>query len=73
MSRWTQVAAVLACCALFAACETDTPTTPTVDASACSAACDGTYNRCARACHVDDTICPEACTDAVADCTKRCG
>ena len=72
MSRWTRLALVLACCALFAGCKTETPTAPHLDASECSAACDAAYNKCARSCHVDDTICPEACTDAVATCHSHC-
>jgi len=72
MSRWTRLALVLACCALFFACKTETPAGPHLNAAQCSAACDEAYNKCSRGCDPDDTICPEACTDAVATCHSHC-
>jgi hypothetical protein len=73
MSRWTRLALVLACCALFSACNTETPARPHLNAEECSAACNGADNKCTQGCDPDDIMCPEACTDAVATCHSHCG
>jgi hypothetical protein len=74
MRRQTQLLLVLVCCAVFSACKTpETSAAGSVGAAACRNQCDEVYNKCSAGCHVDDTICPEACVDAMASCNKRCG
>ena len=72
-----QASVALACCLLFAACQTPETTTATSGSStaSCQSACDSRYDKCANDCQqrVDNNMCPTECVDALRSCQSRCG
>jgi hypothetical protein len=79
MRRWNQIALVLVCAAVFAACETQPNEAASggatrTDPASCHSSCDAAYDRCASACQqTDNNMCASECVDQIESCKKHCG